>query len=82
MADAMLLRPEEAAEALGIGRSKTYAMLRSGELPVIYLGRSLRVPVVKLQEWINERAAAGQGDGSGEEREGGTSTNRPVRRRA
>ena len=51
----LLLRPEEAAETLGIGRSKTYELLASGELPSIKVGRSMRVPTDALRAWIRDR---------------------------
>jgi excisionase family DNA binding protein len=50
-----LLRAEEAAVVLGIGRSKVFEMLRAGELPVIRLGRSVRIPRQALAVWIEER---------------------------
>ena len=53
--DRLLLRPSEAAEALGVSRSKAYAMLASGELPAIRIGVSLRVPVDGLRQWLSER---------------------------
>ena len=53
--DKLLLRPVEAAEALGMGRSKVYELLPSGELPSIRIGGSVRVPVDELQRWIRER---------------------------
>jgi excisionase family DNA binding protein len=49
----LLLTVDEAAHALGLGRSKTYALAAAGALPVIRLGRSVRVPVGALQRWIN-----------------------------
>jgi excisionase family DNA binding protein len=48
----LLLRPIEAAEAVGIGRSKVYELLASGELPSIRIGTSIRVPVDALRAWI------------------------------
>jgi excisionase family DNA binding protein len=53
--DKLLLRPTEAAEAIGIGRSKVYELLASGELPSIRIGSSVRVPVDALREWIARR---------------------------
>jgi len=58
--DKLLLRPEEAAGQLGIGRSKLYALLAAGELPCVRLGHSVRVPAAALREWVEERAAAAQ----------------------
>lgn len=40
----MLLRPSEVARMLGIGRSKVYEMIRNGELPVVRIGTTLRIP--------------------------------------
>ncbi len=57
MTDTLLLRPEDAARELGIGRSKTYELLRRGEIPSIRIGRSVRVPAAQLREWIARRAA-------------------------
>ena len=56
MTETLLLRPEDAARELGIGRSKTYELLRRGEIPSIRIGRSVRVPAEKLRQWINEQA--------------------------
>lgn len=60
----LLLRPSEAAEAIGVGRSKAYALIASGELPSIKIGGSVRVPLDALKQWIDgqlaERAEAGR----------------------
>ena len=42
----LLLKVEAAAKLLSLGRTKTYALIASGELPVIRVGRAVRVPVV------------------------------------
>ena len=55
--DRLLLRPMEAAEAIGVGRSKVYELLASGELPSIRIGGSVRVPVSKLRDWIERRTS-------------------------
>jgi excisionase family DNA binding protein len=52
----LLLRPAEAAELLGISRSKTYEMLAAGELPSIRVRSSIRVPHQALVQWIEENA--------------------------
>jgi excisionase family DNA binding protein len=52
---ALLLRPIEVAELLGISRSKVFEMLASEELPAVRFGRVVRVPSVELDEWIRER---------------------------
>jgi excisionase family DNA binding protein len=48
----LLIDSREVARLLGIGRTKTFLLMASGELPTIRLGRSVRVPVVALQSWI------------------------------
>lgn len=55
--DRLLLRPTEAAELIGIGRSKVYELLAAGELPSIRIGGSVRVPVDELRAWIARRIA-------------------------
>lgn len=54
-ADRLLLRPSEAATALGIGRSKTYALIASGEIPSLRIGSSVRVPLVALRAWVEQQ---------------------------
>jgi excisionase family DNA binding protein len=56
--DRLLLRPLEAAEAIGIGRSKVYELLASGELPSVRVGASVRVPVDALREWVARQLEA------------------------
>lgn len=48
----LLLTVEEAARRLGIGRTLAWQLVRQGELPVVRLGRCVRVPYQALQEWI------------------------------
>jgi excisionase family DNA binding protein len=54
--DKLLLRPAEAAELLGVGRSQIYSLLATGELPSVRVGHSVRVPVGALKEWVATRA--------------------------
>lgn len=55
LVERMLLRIEEAAEVLALGRSKTYALVQAGVLPSIRLGRSVRVPAKALEAWAAEQ---------------------------
>ena len=48
----MLLRAAEVAELLGISRAKAYRLMQSRELPVVMLGKSVRVPRERLLEFI------------------------------
>ena len=51
----MLYRPAEAAQAMGISRSKLYGLLAAGVIPSVRIGQSIRVPVQKLNEWIERQ---------------------------
>jgi len=57
----LLLKAGEAAKLLGLGRSKVFAMLAVGELPVIRIGRSVRVPRAALERWIAEHTQHANG---------------------
>ena len=60
--DRLLLRPKEAQQALGCGRSKLYELFHTPGFPVVRLGeRSIRIPLAGLQKWI-----ADQGNGTNE----------------
>jgi excisionase family DNA binding protein len=63
MADRLMLRPAEAADAIGVSRSKAYELIAEGQIPSVKLGGCVRVPVAALQAWIDrqlaERAEAG-----------------------
>lgn len=50
----LLLRPTEVAEMLGISRTKAYELIEGGVLPVIRIGRSVRVPRQGLLAWIDK----------------------------
>ena len=52
----LLLRIPEAARALGIARSLAYEMARDGRLPVVHIGKAVRVPRRRLEEWIEDHA--------------------------
>jgi len=50
--DRLLLRIEEAADRLGIGRSLMYRLVLSGEVESIRVGRLRRIPVDCLDQAI------------------------------
>jgi excisionase family DNA binding protein len=56
----LLVRPAEAAEAIGIGRSKIYELLARGDLPSVRIGSSVRVPVEALRAWIAKQLDTAQ----------------------
>ena len=57
----ILYRPGEAAEAIGISRSRLYELMNSGEIPSVKVGNVKRVPVDKLREWVEQQSNAAQG---------------------
>ena len=58
MDDRLLLRVEEAAKLLGVGRSKAWELIWARDLPVIRIGRLVRIPRSELERWITERTEA------------------------
>ena len=55
----LLLRIPEVAETLGIGRTKIYELIATGELPAVRFGRAVRISVGTLQKWVEEREQQG-----------------------
>jgi excisionase family DNA binding protein len=51
----LLLKPTEAAEVIGLGRSKTYELISKGVIPSVRIGKSVRVPVASLRTWIEQQ---------------------------
>ena len=50
--DRLAVTAEEAAELLGIGRSAVYDLMRSHALASVKIGRSRRIPMAALREYI------------------------------
>jgi excisionase family DNA binding protein len=48
----LLLTPEEAAQALRVGRSKVYDLMRSGALRSVKIGGSRRISATALAEFV------------------------------
>lgn len=51
----LLLKPEDAATYLGVGRQAMYQMLASGEIVSIRKNRKILVPVKALVNWVDEQ---------------------------
>ena len=51
----LLLKAEEAAKLLRLGRSTVFELLAAGELPSVKIGRSVRIPYAGLLDWVRER---------------------------
>jgi hypothetical protein len=56
LADRLALRPKEAAEALGISERHLRTLLP--DVPHLYLGNRLVIPVKPFEEWLREQAEA------------------------
>ncbi len=48
----MVLTVEEAAERLGIGRTLMYALVKSGDVESIAIGRLRRIPLDSLDDFV------------------------------
>ena len=53
----LLLTVPEAGRALAISRSKMYDLLNSGLLPSVHIGRSRRVRVRDVEDFVNNGGA-------------------------
>ena len=51
----LLVRVTEAAELASVGRARAYELVARGEWPSVVIGRSVRVPLQDLRDWIEQR---------------------------
>jgi excisionase family DNA binding protein len=51
----ILIRPKDVCVLLSLGRSKTYELIASGVIPSVRIGRSIRVPVEALRNWLDRQ---------------------------
>ena len=56
--DKLLLTPTEAAHALGIGRSKVYELMQTGQLASVHIGACRRVPADALTAFLQQLRTA------------------------
>jgi len=59
--DALTVSVERAGELLGLSRNSAYTAARTGQLPVIRIGKRLLVPKIALERMLSE---AGSGKDS------------------
>ena len=57
MEDKLTLTVEEAAKVLGIGRNLCYDRVKTGDIPVIKIGRRLLVPRQALEKLLEQGRA-------------------------
>ena len=56
----LLLRIPEAAR-LGLGRSTVYELIQAGALPVVRIGKAVRIPASRLEAWVEQQARTAEG---------------------
>ena len=61
MTQQLLLKPEDAARALGLGRSKIFELMSQGRLKSVSVGRSRRIPEAALHEFVEALVAEANG---------------------
>ncbi len=52
MTPKVLWTVEQAAEAVGLGKTKVYELIASGELEAVRIGRARRVPVEAVTAYV------------------------------
>jgi excisionase family DNA binding protein len=55
MVQPLLLRIPEVAESLRLSRAEVYKLISVEGLPVVRFGRAVRVSVIALEAWLQER---------------------------
>jgi len=53
----LLVHVDEASDALSIGRTRIFALMASGELASVRVGRSRLIPVAALEEYAERLVA-------------------------
>ena len=53
----IMLTVEQAAESIGIGRTTMFALLKSGEVESVRVGRLRRIPVTAIDDYLAKLAA-------------------------
>jgi excisionase family DNA binding protein len=49
---AWLVTPTKAAQLLGIGRTKIYELMAEGHLRPVHIGRSCRLPLEEVRDYV------------------------------
>ena len=55
--DKVLLTPTEAAQALGVGRTTLYELLKTGALASVCIGSCRRIPTTAVEAFVADLAA-------------------------
>lgn len=51
----LLLNVTQVSKMLSLGRTKVYELIATKQLPVVRLGRSVRISAASLQRWIEQQ---------------------------
>ncbi len=51
----LMLKPKEAADAVGVGRTLFYRLVKAGVIPSCRVGKSIRIPVAALRAWAEAK---------------------------
>ena len=62
--DHEMLKVDEVAALLKLGRTKVYQLVAAGELPAVRIGKVLRISAEALQEWLSTQAVTSPGEPS------------------
>ena len=57
--DALLLTMVDAARVLSIGRTTMYELVGAGEIEVVHIGRSARIPVAAVEAFVERQRRSG-----------------------
>jgi excisionase family DNA binding protein len=49
----LLLTAEEAAQRLNIGRTQMFALIKSGEIVSVQIGRLRRIPLISIERYTD-----------------------------
>ncbi len=60
----LALTVEQAAKMLNISRNLAYDLVRQGRIPSLRMGRIIRVPRSRLEEWMERDGLAEPRDGT------------------
>jgi excisionase family DNA binding protein len=52
-----LLRAEEVARMLNIGKSTVYLLCREQKIPCVVIGHSVRIPETTLRAWLESQTS-------------------------
>ena len=59
--ESLLLRPEELASLLGIGRTKAYELIATKRDSTVRIGRAVRIPRSAVVKWIEQEVGGDAG---------------------